>query len=334
MRLNAQARGGYFPIHDDVVRAWAGLLSADKPDKVIALDPCAGKGAALAALCDSLGVPQENRYAVELDADRAAECAGRIANTLGPADFFETGVSAKCFSLVWCNPPYDTEMGGGNRVEMSFLRRVTDLMVPGGVLGLAVPESVIESWQTLAYLRQWYDGLFAAAYLAEHRHHHEVIVTGRRRATINPDDSGPDYLPVGELSAHRAPVPVPAGHAPKRWLKIGPTESELADLIANSPLRLQPAACSLKPSIARPPLPLCVGHTALLLASGYIDGVVHPDGEPPHVIRGTVRKDTYLASAESTEDEKGQVKTKEVYKEKIKLAVRVVDQAGAIRNFE
>jgi hypothetical protein len=68
----------------------------------------------------------------------------------------------------------------------------------------------------------------------------------------------------------------------------------------------------------------------LLLAAGHLDGVVRPQGEPPHVIRGTAHKVTYTASVEEIENKDGSVTTKTVQSEKIVLTVRTAEQDGTI----
>jgi hypothetical protein len=103
-------------------------------------------------------------------------------------------------------------------------------------------------------------------------------------------------------------------------------------MLAHSPLRAHlaaPAAAGL-PS---PPLALGIGHVALLLASGHLDGVVHPEGRPPHVVRGTSRKREYVADVTDTVNADGSTTTKTTISERIELMVRTVDRSGDIRTF-
>ncbi len=82
-----------------------------------------------------------------------------------------------------------------------------------------------------------------------------------------------------------------------------------------------------------PPLPLSRGHTALLVASGHLDGVVQPDDEPPHVVRGTTKKVKAIVSTEHIENDDGSVTTKNVSCEIIQLTVRAVGADGVIHAF-
>jgi hypothetical protein len=87
-------------------------------------------------------------------------------------------------------------------------------------------------------------------------------------------------------------------------------------------------------SLPQSPLALGVGHIALLLAAGNLDGVVRPNDEPPHVVRGTADKVEYVAEQSDSENEDGSVTTKTTIAEKIVLTVRVVGPDGVIKTFK
>jgi hypothetical protein len=128
---------------------------------------------------------------------------------------------------------------------------------------------------------------------------------------------------------------LPAGVRPKMFRKTEPTDTELARLVAKSPLRFhieRPAdRADYRP---RPPLSPGIGHRAMLLASGHIDGLICPPNEPPHVIRGTAAKEEYVASCNESEDEAGTVTTRTVISERPRLVIRVLDSEGNIVNLE
>ena len=77
-----------------------------------------------------------------------------------------------------------------------------------------------------------------------------------------------------------------------------------------------------------------IGHRAILLASGHIDGLICPADEPPHVIRGTAAKDTYVASSDEIEGEDGSVTTRTVISERPRLVIKVLDSEGNITTLE
>lgn len=82
-----------------------------------------------------------------------------------------------------------------------------------------------------------------------------------------------------------------------------------------------------------PPLVLGVGHVALLLAGGHLDGVVCPDGQLPHVVRGLSRKRQFVADVTETVNPDGSTTTKTTLSERIELVVRTVDLHGTLRTF-
>lgn len=115
--------------------------------------------------------------------------------------------------------------------------------------------------------------------------------------------------------------------------KVEPTESELAQLLARSPLRAQLSTPPEMP-LPSPPLALGIGHVALLLAAGQLDGIVQPEGQPPHVVRGTSRKRQYVSDVTETENADGSTTTKTTLSEKIELIARTVDLTGCLRTLQ
>lgn len=59
-------------------------------------------------------------------------------------------VSPGVFSFLWLNPPY-TEIDG-QRAELVFLRDLYDKLVPGGLLGYCVPETVLRNFRVLGVI--------------------------------------------------------------------------------------------------------------------------------------------------------------------------------------
>ena len=89
---------------------------------------------------------------------------------------------------------------------------------------------------------------------------------------------------------------LPPGQRPRQFRKSEPTDTELARLVAQSPLRFhieRPAdKADHRP---RPPMSPGIGHRAMLLASGHIDGLICPAGRtaarhPGHGRQGQVRR--------------------------------------------
>jgi hypothetical protein len=113
---------------------------------------------------------------------------------------------------------------------------------------------------------------------------------------------------------------------------VVPTEAELQRLLANSPLRVHLAATPVT-GLSSPPLALGIGHVALLLASGHLDGVVQPAGRPAHVVRGTARKSEYVSDVSDSVNPDGSTTKRTTLSERIELIVRTVDHTGKIQTF-
>jgi hypothetical protein len=64
---------------------------------------------------------------------------------------------------------------------------------------------------------------------------------------------------------------------------------------------------------------------------GHLDGIVHADGEPPHVVRDTSRKREYVSDITEIENSDGSTTTRTTVSERIDLVVRTVDRTGTIQ---
>ena len=101
----ARLKLGYYPLPIEEARNIRFRLVA--PGPYCAIDPWAGDGAALLEITKDAGAQPA---AVEIDAERAAACRRRgIPTTHGSV--FECKVQAESCSLLYLNPPYDTELG-------------------------------------------------------------------------------------------------------------------------------------------------------------------------------------------------------------------------------
>ncbi len=314
------------------------------------LDPCAGKAVAAGALADHLGVVGPNLHLVELAANRGAEIklARPDATLLSPCSFLGTVVTFNSFSVVYVNPPYSDEMGGGRREELTFFNRAAHLVAPGGVIVAVMPEpTVFDYGHQSTGMRAAIDSRFEKVEVyplpAEHRNFREMVIFGVKRKQPVPAGSGPltrtaqwwHYINNRpELGNPETVYKPPPGSWPKRFLKVDFTPEEMIEKVLASPL----AKLLLPPKpIPRrsPPMPLSKGHIAIVLAAGDLDGLIFPEGEPPHVIRGTAEKITVRneEKCEVNEHEDGSYSTKEVLIEEVKLCVRAIDTHGRIHEF-
>ena len=113
----ARLRLGYFPLPIEAAQNIRTLLLTTAP--YAAIDPCVGDGAALIEITKDTG---GHLSGIELDADRA-EAANRNGVTTVHGSAFECRVLAETCSLLYLNPPYDSEFGphSNKRMELVFL---------------------------------------------------------------------------------------------------------------------------------------------------------------------------------------------------------------------
>jgi hypothetical protein len=290
-------------------------------------------------------VPAGRVYAVELEDERSALAAQALpgSTVLAPCDFFRSRITPHgSFSLVWCNPPFDDEIGGGGRVEASFLSRCTQLLCTRGVMALVCPESVASGWQVTDHFKMWYDEVRVVPFPEEHRPYREVVTFGVRRASMVEAQS----RPTGDCYKYRGGVggrvdyvyQVPPAGAPRTFKKDALTQNEILRALHASPLRslFQPKPPA---DVPPPPLELSKGQMALVLAGGYLDTSLQRPGEPPILIKATPYKEKYQKSAsveEKVDKESGEVKLQDVVivSERIKLKVRVVTGEGEIHDVQ
>jgi hypothetical protein len=326
-------QGGFYPAPEEAVAYAATFLRPPREQSFAILDPCAGEGAAIRQLGQALGCPPALTYAIELDDSRAQKLHADLpeANILAPASFFGCRASLGRFALVWLNPPFDHGYGG-HRMEDQFLLTATDWLMPGGVLVLVCPEGVVGDYSTVRrHFASHYEHCSIVPFPEPYRQFREVMVLGHKRAKARGDEWSSTSWP----SAQAPPsflYRIPTGPGPRLFQKVEPTEPELQRLLAHSPLRAHLTAPTVT-ALPSPPLALGIGHVALLLASGHLDGLVQPPGQPPHVVRGTSRKREFVAEVTDTPNSDGSSTKKTTISERIELVVRTVDLTGRIQTF-
>jgi hypothetical protein len=98
-------------------------------------------------------------YGIELDRYRAQAASTRMSQVLN-TDAKTAKVSTNAFDLAFHNPPYDAAPGSERRLEHQFLKRVTWLLKPNGLLIHIIPQSSLA---------------VSAEFLANHYHQIEVL---------------------------------------------------------------------------------------------------------------------------------------------------------------
>jgi hypothetical protein len=136
MRNAGRLKLGYFPLPIEEGRRLRRLIHCPHPFSE--LDPCIGTGEALHLLTEGIDC---KRYGIELDAQRALIASQAGIETV-QGNVFDAHAKVETFSLLYLNPPYDSEIGSLNnqRMELLFLEHTYRWLVPGGVFLFVVPE--------------------------------------------------------------------------------------------------------------------------------------------------------------------------------------------------
>lgn len=135
MRSAARLKMGYYPLPESEGNKLRALVSFAGQTSVI--DPCVGQGTALQLVTKDAPV---RRYGIELDAERALIASSKGIETV-QGNTFDAVPKSESFSLLYLNPPYDSEIGSiaNRRMEAVFLEHTYRWLVMEGVLILVIP---------------------------------------------------------------------------------------------------------------------------------------------------------------------------------------------------
>jgi hypothetical protein len=333
MRCEARLKAGYYPCQPFAIDILLKRLETmGPPEQLALLDPCAGEGAAIAQIAAGLGVPDNRVWMVELDPARGDKCRERLpgATILAPCSFLQSSIRNYAYSLCFANPPFDDSAAAGRRVEEIFLSKCVHLVAPQGILVFVCPEYVTQRPEFRKLLLRDFGEIAVMAWPSSVRKYQEVFVIARRRdepISSLETDNQPNMEMEVRRRLPRYPVP-PAKGPGQRFTKNGYTDDELLALLERSPLKDH---LRIIPDhrLPAPPLSLGVGHLALLLSAGHLDGLVTDEHGISHVVRGTARKVVEVTD-EQVEKTKSATTVVRTETERISLIVRAVWPDGEI----
>ncbi len=337
MRLEAQKRLGYYPAHPRAITELVKHLHPRGPDptkkydSINVLDPCCGKGDAIRQIADSLGITHDHVFTIELDPERGKAVQELMprAHHISPASFIGCQITGHSFSLAYVNPPFDFELGGGRREELSFCQSATPLLVTHGILVLICPITALCGSGTFVdFLDANYEDICVYRFPdgeddegKEIRQYKEIAVIGRKRREILPRDSAEDHGCLNKMNMKwrnyfQIELLPPLGTVqPESWSRGAPSYSrEPMVRVWELPHSWRPhtwkknafteeefnEAVETSPlnrhfhdqppiEVAESPLALDRGHLGLILASGVLDGRVQGP-HGTHVVRGSSYK--------------------------------------------
>jgi len=328
MRLAAQKKMGYYPTPPEIAHITPSFLKPDEKGKVYRLlDPCCGKGTALNIISQKLSEKYRFKkfktYGVELDLQRYTEAQAMLNHTIHADALTETRISNEYFSLLFLNPPYDWEQeseetyySNSTRYELSFLQKYTEKLRPGGILVFIVPFSFLSRYSCCSFLTSNYSHIKIFKFPAELYKPFKQIVIFARKQTLPYDHQL--FKTISELKEEeieeitevtRPFYELPPSNILKepRFTSVRFDPEQVAKEVETHGINIEEEinpATGLTDSI-RPLMPLRKGHMALLLASGFMDGILEKDGKKL-VIKGFTKTDK--TEIEETDDEGNRVK--------------------------
>lgn len=317
---------GYYPLPIEEARNIRSALLASGP--YCAIDPCAGEGDALLEITKDTGAQPA---AIEIDADRAAACGQKgIPTVHGSA--FECKVPGESCSLLYLNPPYDTELGPyhNRRMESVFLEQCYRCVKADGVLIFVVPVAALNPCARL--LASQFDHI--SVFRLEHpecvRFHQIVLFAVRRKAHARGEPKGVEAL----LRAGYRPSSIPALKAdaseqyvippsdPISIVYTGLPLDEIEDAIERS-VAMQNARGVLvrkqQKMTGRPVTPLHKGHVGLLACSGMLNGFFG-QGEDRHIAHWRAVKHVDESNEEGEEEGETIIRRRERFSHELTLA--------------
>ena len=342
MRLAAQKKMGYYPTPPEIAHIVPSFLKPDEKGKVYRLlDPCCGKGTALNIISQKLSEKYRFKkfktYGVELDLQRYTEAQAMLNHTIHADALTETRISNEYFSLLFLNPPYDWEQeseetyySNSTRYELSFLQKYTEKLRPDGILVFIVPFSFLSRYSCCSFLTSNYSHIKIFKFPAELYKPFKQIVIFARKQTLPYDHQL--FKTISELKEEeieeitevtRPFYELPPSNILKepRFTSVRFDPEQVAKEVETHGINIEEEinpAIGLTDSI-RPLMPLRKGHMALLLASGFMDGILEKDGKKL-VIKGFTKTDK--TEIEETDDEGNRVK-KTI--QKPKTVIRALD---------
>ena len=293
VRNAARLKMGYYPLPESEGVKLRSLLKYSQSASVI--DPCVGQGAALHLVTNNASV---RRYGIELDAERA-RIAGASGIVTTQGNTFDAIAKPESFSLLYLNPPYDSEIGSiaNRRMEAVFLEHTYRWLVMDGVLVLVIPyerlrdcEGILSSHFAALNVFRMTDPesvQYRQIAILGERHDVRGVALERNKRQLQNIGLYGSYQKVPELQPGICqPYSVPTSGETNLTYRGLPYDL-IEDLLPHSPAWKQVAPLLLPSddvATGRPITPLHGGHAGLLCTAGLLNGVFG-EGEDRHIAR-------------------------------------------------
>ena len=341
MRPAGRQRLGFYPLPIPEAKRIRNFLSFPEQTSST-LDPCVGEGAAFEEITQDA---KALRYGIELDAQRAT-LARSSADEVIQGNCFDVQCPVESFSLIYLNPPYDSELSEGKsqRMERLFLDHLYRWLKRAGILVMVISsDHILDCSQVLSF--QFRDVQIYRLTEPESIKYKQVVVFGIRRTRQERDrvqDSDITRARLWYDSLARNPeklsplLPDPdrkylvPRSEPVRLVYRGLPLDQIEDLLpksgayrqASSVLFAQPSDVN-----GRPLTPLHGGHVGLLCTAGMLNGIFG-EGEERHIANWQSVK----LVDKSEEEEDGVIVIRE--KERFSNELTVVFSTGEVTSLK
>ena len=308
MRLEAQAKAGFYPSPAEVVEIIQTWIGEKAPGLRRLLDPCCGSGEPAARIAAAAGC---EAYGVEINTERA-RLAKKLLNKVVAGDLFSVRARPSAFSILYLNPPYDFDADDG-RTELSFLKHTTPYLAPGGLLLFLLPQARITT-RIARVLAAYFRDLKVRRFPAEEfQAFGQIVIAGIKKARAEIDNeifTSLTQIPTGnppEMRRKEFSIIIPAVGKDFfiRSSEFGP--DELAEEIKTSSLWREPALGLVREeeeirAAIQPLMPPRKAHLAMLIAAGLINNQILEANGRSLLIKGTAKK---VIDRSEEETEKG-----------------------------
>lgn len=304
MRLAATRKAGFYPTPSSVIDTLKTYIRPAPPNLAGGgyqiLDPCCGKGTALAGLAESL--PGCCSYGNELDTKRAEQAAKCLnVAVCGAMEFLRVEGQ---FGMCLLNPPY-TEGESGERQEVEFLDLATPWIAPGGLLIYIVPQKIIDVYGTLDKLTSWYDNLLVRKFPeGEYERFNQVVIFGIKRAerlshtygalnTFRRENMVDGEFRLKDLTPNEFSFSIPITPTVERFEATVPNlvaaieEASASGAMTTDKWKLVMTGGQRGVGKFQPLMQMKPGHVALLTAAGFANGM-RLDGN--QLVKGCVER--------------------------------------------
>lgn len=332
---------GYYPTPLSVVNVSRTYLKFPESPFTI-LDPCVGEGMALEELA---AYSPAVTYGVEPDEKRGPLAESRVRHVAVGSGIENMRISHESVSLLFLNPPYDSEAGTETlkevRKEKVFLKDTYEYLKKGGTIIYIIPQVRLTPDIVKILVYRFRDLRVFRFAEDEYKAFGQVVVFGTRKEipTVNNEEA----TRLSGYWNHEEEPPIL--DAVKEPLYVIPSAPKIplfrsriirgVDLVKDveiSTLWLRAKEMGIRREAvltgARPPIPLHKGHMGLALVSGALDGNIGI-GDNRHLVKGRVLK-TVVSSADMEVGVGGKDVTKTIERDVYTVTVDLLTKNGDV----